>query len=64
MDHSDEKFSMIEECTDLYCVEEKPDGIRVVIDIPMRFKWLWLTKLTDLETDKKEIEEYSGEKPT
>lgn len=61
MHESEEKFSMVEECTDLYMVEEKPDGVRIIIDVPARFKSLWMIKLSDLMTDKKEIDEYSSE---
>jgi hypothetical protein len=60
MEHPGEKYSMIQECTDKYVMEEKTDGIRITIDIPARFKWLWMTKLSDLETDDKEISEYPG----
>lgn len=63
MDDSDE-IEMVGECTDSYIVEEKPDGIRIIIDVPARFKSLWLIKLTDLMTNKKEIDGYSDDNQT
>lgn len=54
-----EKYSMIEEFTDSYVVKDKPDkSIEISIQIPARFKYLWLFRLSELKANDKEIKEY------
>ena len=58
----DELFSLVQECTNKYSVvaiNEKETEIR--IRIPKKFRTLWISKLSDLRTTEKEIEEYKDE---
>lgn len=58
----EETFSLVQECTNKYFVEiinEREAEIH--IRIPKKFKTLWLIKLSDLRTTKKEIEEYKDD---
>ena len=57
-----EFYSMVQECTDVYQVTEKPDGsAEIYIKVPKRFRDLWIVKLSDLITDDDEIKEYEPE---
>ncbi len=54
-----EEISMVQECSVEYKAIGQPDGgIKIVIDIPKRFKNLWLVKLSELRTTEEEIREY------
>ncbi len=56
------EISMVQECANKYMAMEQPDGgIKIVIDIPKRFKNLWLVKLSDLRTTMEEIREYEDD---
>ena len=58
----EQKFSMVEECTDSYVAERQKDGrLIITMDIPKRFSHLWISKLSDLTTTMKEIKEYEPE---
>jgi hypothetical protein len=53
-----EQIDMVGECTDSYRVERLDDGrTKISILIPIGFRWLWMSKLCDLQTTLKEIEE-------
>lgn len=53
---------MTEECARRYQVIDKPDGgVEIYIDVPKRFRTLWLVKLTELFTNDDEIKEYGPE---
>ena len=54
----DEEFSLIQECTDEYYLEDKDYKTKINILIPKKFKRLWIHKLSELKTTMKEIEEY------
>lgn len=59
---SDEKYSMVQECTDSYRAEEQPDGsLEVRIKVPKRFADLWIVKLSELQTTMDEIRAYEPE---
>lgn len=59
---SDERYSMVQECTDSYVVDERDDGsIVITIQIPRRFGLLWRIKLSDLRTTDAEIKEHEPE---
>ena len=54
-----EEYSMVQECTNSYRVEEKGErGIEINIKVPKRFESLWISKLSDLRTTMEEIEYY------
>ncbi|WP_316358940.1 hypothetical protein [Candidatus Neptunichlamydia sp. REUL1] len=54
----EEQYSMVQECTDSYRVEEKGNkGIEIHMKIPKRFENLWICKLSDLRTTMEEIKE-------
>lgn len=54
---------MVEECAYHYEVKECSDGsIRIEIDAEKEFKWLWLSKLTDMTATQDEIEASRSEK--
>ena len=55
----EEIFSLIQECTNKYSVEDfNKAEVEIRIRIPKKFRSLWLSKLSDLRTTEKEIEEY------
>lgn len=52
-------YSMTQECTDSYRVEERPKGgVEITISAPKRFADLWLVKLSELRATDAEIAEY------
>lgn len=60
---NEETFSLVEECTNKYFVERlNEEEIEIRIRIPKKFRFLWLSKLSDLKTTEKEIEEYKDTK--
>ncbi len=54
----EEQFSLVQECTDEYYIEDQDGKIKINILLPKRFKNLWIHKLSELKTTMKEIEEY------
>ena len=55
---------MVGECTDSYQTRDRPDGgLEIVIQVPRRFRDLWLVKLTDLTVTDDEIAEYEPDHP-
>ena len=54
----EEKFILIQECTDEYYIEDQGNKVKINILIPKKFKKLWIHKLSGLITTMKEIEEY------
>ena len=57
----EETFSLIQECTNEYLVENfNKEEVEIRIRIPKKFRSLWLSKLSDLRTTEKEIEEYKN----
>ena len=58
----EEIFSLVQECTNKYSVENLNETeVEIRIRIPKKFRSLWLSKLSDLRTTEKEIEEYKDE---
>ena len=56
---NEETFSLVQECTNKYFVENfNEEEVEIHIRIPKKFRSLWLSKLSDLRTTEKEIEEY------
>lgn len=56
---NEETFSLVQECTNKYFVENlNEEEVEIHIKIPKKFRSLWLSKLSDLRTTEKEIEEY------
>lgn len=52
-------YSMVEECTDSYRVLDQADGrTRIEMVVPRRFRDLWISRLSDLQTTDEEIAEY------
>ena len=65
MSNPQEMFSMVEECTDSYRVQDRGEnGIQVVIEIPSRFADIWLVKLSSLQTNEDELAEYDEPEKT
>jgi hypothetical protein len=59
----EEKFSLVQECTNKYFVENlDEEEVEIHIRIPKRFRSLWLSKLSDLRTTEQEIDEYKDSK--
>ena len=59
----EEKFSLIQECTNKYFVENlDEEEVEIHIRIPKKFRSLWLSKLSDLRTTEQEIDEYKDSK--
>ncbi|MDR3624158.1 MAG: hypothetical protein P4L16_03340 [Chlamydiales bacterium] len=55
----EEIFSLVQECTNKYYVEDLNETeVEIRIRIPKKFRSLWLSKLSDLRTTEKEIDEY------
>ena len=55
----EEKFSLVQECTDEYRVEKAENGTtKIIISIPEKYSNLWMHKLSELKTTMKEIKEY------
>jgi hypothetical protein len=55
-----EPVQMISECADSYNAIDLPDGrIQILINIPRRFRDLWLVKLNDLMASDEELHEYA-----
>ena len=49
-------YSMVQECTDRYNVQDTPaGGLEIQITVPRRFRDLWLAKLSELRTTDAEI---------
>lgn len=56
---NEEIFSLVQECTNKYSVEDLNETeVEIRIQLPKRFRSLWLSKLSELCTTEKEIEEY------
>lgn len=55
---NEELFSLVQECTNKYFVENFDEEVEIHIRIPKKFRSLWLSKLSDLKTSQKEIMEY------
>lgn len=56
---NEEIFSLVQECTNKYYVEDLNEAeVEIRIRIPKKFRSLWLSKLSELRTTEKEIEEY------
>jgi len=54
-----EIFSMVQECTNKYSVEDLGEKeVEIRIQIPKKFRSLWLHKLSELKTSKAEIDDY------
>jgi hypothetical protein len=52
-------YSMVQECADRYEVRSRPDGSATIhIEVPRRFRDLWVTKLSDLRASDDEIAEF------
>ena len=59
---NEEIFNLIEECTNKFFVEElNKTEVEIHIQIPKKFRSLWLKKLSDLSTTMQEIDEYKDE---
>jgi hypothetical protein len=59
MSDRDELFSMVQECTNSYRFirDYNERESKVEILIPKRFSDIWMSKLSDLQTSLREIEE-------
>jgi hypothetical protein len=58
---SESLISMVQECTDSYQFNKRPDGsAQVSIVIPGRFADLWAAKLSGLQTSQTEIADYEA----
>lgn len=58
----DELFSLVQECTNKYSVDDlSATEVEIRIRIPKKFRTLWLSKLSSLNTTLKEIDEYAEE---
>jgi len=58
---NEETFSLIQECTNKYFIENiSKEEVEIHIKIPKKFKSLWLIKLSELRASEKEIQENSG----
>lgn len=50
---------MIQECTSSYRVDEHKDGSATIhIEVPERFRDLWITRLSGLQTTEEEISDF------
>lgn len=57
---TEEKYSMVQECTDRYRAKRSEAGdLEISIQVPRRFADLWLVKLSALQTTDAEIAEYA-----
>ena len=57
-----ETFSLVQECTNKYSLENVNEKeFEIHIRIPKKFRTLWLIKLSELQTNIKEIEECNEE---
>ena len=55
------KYSMVQECTDSYtAVDTENRGVEIRIEVPERFRELWLSKLSSLQTTDEEIAEFES----
>ena len=58
----EERFSLVQECTNRYSIEDLNDAeVEIRIRIPKKFRSLWFSKLSELRTTQNEIEEYKDE---
>jgi len=58
----EEEYSMVQELTDSYHVEDAKDGeFKISILAPEKYRGLWMHKLSDLRTTMKEIEYYESD---
>ena len=56
---SEKIFHLVTECTIEYSVKDlREGGVEILIQAPKKFRWLWVSKLSDLSTTEKEIKEY------
>jgi hypothetical protein len=59
-ENAEQQISMVQECASKYEVTELPNGgAEIRISVTPSYKILWLTKLSDLRTTVREIDEYS-----
>lgn len=56
-------YKMVQECVDSYDVQDNGTSTDIHIRVPKRFADLWLTKLSELETDDREIADYEPPEP-
>lgn len=57
-------YSMVQECTNRYEVRDSPDGTaEIYIRVPMRFRDLWVSRLSALRTSDEEIREHAEGAP-
>lgn len=58
----DTPISMVQECCSAYNVTERPEaGVKITIEVPKRFKNLWLVRLSEMTTSEREIQDYEGD---
>lgn len=54
----DEKYSLIQEFTNSYSIDDLNENeVQITIRIPKKYRSIWMSKLSDLETSLQEIEE-------
>lgn len=58
---TEKELSLVQECTDEYYFEDKGSKIKINVLIPVKFKNLWIHKLSELKTTMKEIEVYEDQ---
>ena len=52
--------SLVEECTNNFFTEDLNENeVEIRIRIPKKFRSLWLIKISELETNLEEIEQYA-----
>ncbi|WP_316355863.1 hypothetical protein [Candidatus Neptunichlamydia sp. REUL1] len=53
-----EQYSMVQELTDHFLVEKPDNGkFKIHIEAPEKYRFLWMSKLSDLRTTMEEIKE-------
>jgi hypothetical protein len=53
------EYSLVDECVDRFQVTEHRGGAASIhIEVPARFRDLWIVKLNELRTTDEEIKEY------
>jgi hypothetical protein len=55
---NEEIFSLVQECTKYYVTDVDENTVEIFIQIPKKFKTLWLIKLSELRSSQTEINEY------
>jgi hypothetical protein len=57
-----EQISLVQECTNKYFIEHiNENELEIHIRIPMKFRNLWLTKISELNTTQEEIIYYQDD---